>query len=86
MSRRLKKQKAHVPSNAKERNAYTMKIMRIVAARAREFRDQVCDELEREGIIIEKRGDVEAVAVPATAGYGSVEWKNWTFSLPEALE
>lgn len=86
MARKLKKNKAHVPSNAAERNEYTMKVMQRIGRRAREFRDQVCDELEREGIIIETRGSVEAVAVPSLTGFGSVRWENWTFALPEPLE
>lgn len=85
MARKLKKPKAHIPKNAKERDAYTMKLLERVAVRAREFRDRVCDELERDGIIIDDRGGVDVVAEPIT-GCGSVEWKNWSFSLPEALE
>ena len=63
-------------------DAATMLIMERVAKRAREFRDKTVEELERDGIRIEKSGAVEARLDPAS-GRGIVEWKNWIFEFDE---
>ncbi len=59
----------------------TLEILARIAKEARAFRDRICDDLRREGIIVEHRGEVTFKAEPYD-GYGSIEWKNWAFTFP----